>query len=354
MKKTIALLFLVIYGTCSYACSTFLLSKDGKYFFGRNYDWVSGNGMVVVNARAVQKSSYNPDGTGKVISWTSKYGSLSFNQFGKEFPHGGMNEKGLVVELMWLAETKYPNTDNRAAISELQWIQYQLDNCATVDEVIATDKLMRINRNNAAPLHFLIADEKGQAATIEFINGKMVTHKGKDLPFPVLTNTVYQDAAQQLKNKPASQWASFGDNSVDRFATACRMIKQFQEANNSADPVDYSFSILNKVAQGDYTKWSIVYDITGRKVHFITYDNRQRKSFSLDQFDFSCNKVPLALPLESNFSGPVFKHFVPLSYYQNKANIERSALESKSQVQLPASTIAGIAGYFNQVQCLKN
>jgi choloylglycine hydrolase len=350
MKKFIALFFIIVYSTLSFACSTFLLSKNGRHFFGRNYDWVSGNGLVVVNARAVQKSSFTPDG-GKAISWTSKYGSVSFNQFGKEFPHGGMNEKGLVVELMWLDETQYPNADPRAAISELQWIQYQLDNCATIDEVIATNKVIRINRNSAAPLHFLIADEKGQAATIEFINGKMIVHKGRDLPYPVLTNTVYQDAVQKLKSKQAREWASFGDNSVDRFATTCRMIQQFQQANNNADPVDYAFSILGKIAQGDYTKWRIVYDITRRQVHFITNDNRQRKSFSLADFDFSCNKVPLALHIGSSASGHVFKHFSPLSFNLNKAIIEQSALESKNQVQIPATIIAGIADYFNRVQC---
>jgi penicillin V acylase-like amidase (Ntn superfamily) len=350
MKKFIALLFFTIYATFSYACSTFLLSKNGRHFFGRNYDWISGNGMVVVNARSLQKSSFGPEG-GKTISWISKYGSISFNQFGKEFPHGGMNEKGLVVELMWLNETKYPETDSRVALSELQWIQYQLDNCATIDEVIATDKVIRINRNEAAPLHFLVADEKGQAATIEFINGKMVVHKGKDLPYPVLTNTVYQDAVQRLKNKPASQWVNFGDNSVDRFATTCRMIQQFEQAANNADPVDYSFSILGAVAQGVYTKWSIVYDITGRQVHFFTNDNRQRKSFSLADFDFACNNAPLSLPIGSKVSGQVFKHFTPLSFNQNKTTIERSALESKTHVQVPASTIAGIADYFNRVQC---
>lgn len=104
---------------------------------------------------------------------------------------------------------------------------------------------------------------------------------------------------------------------------------------------------------GDYTKWSIVYDITGRQVHFVTNDNRQRKSFSLADVDFSCNKTPLVLPLESNASGSVFKHFAPLSFNQNKAVIERSVLESKTHVQLPASTIAGIANYYNQVQCTK-
>jgi choloylglycine hydrolase len=82
---------------------------------------------------------------------------------------------------------KYPESDDRPVLGVLQWIQYQLDNNATIEEVIATDAKIRISPNNP-PLHYLIADASGNAATIEFFNGKIVVHKGKDLPFPVLTN----------------------------------------------------------------------------------------------------------------------------------------------------------------------
>src|SRR4029078_10550574 len=98
--------------------------------------------------------------------WRSRYGSITFNQYGKEFPTGGMNEKGLVVELMWLDETKYPSADKRPAIGVLQWIQYQLDNSTTIDEVIATDKKLRISATGTTPLHYLVADAYGKVATI--------------------------------------------------------------------------------------------------------------------------------------------------------------------------------------------
>ena len=35
---------------------------------------------------------------GTPASWVSKYGSVTFNQYGRELPTGGMNEAGLVVE----------------------------------------------------------------------------------------------------------------------------------------------------------------------------------------------------------------------------------------------------------------
>ena len=159
---------------------------------------------------------------GKTISWVSKYGSITFNQYGKEFPTGGMNEKGLVVELMWLDETQYPAPDSRPAISVLQWIQYQLDNCATVEEILATDKILRIATVGTTPLHYLVTDKQGNAATIEFLNGRLIVHKGKDLSVPVLTNNTYQESVSHLRSV-APDKESHG-SSLGRFARACAMV----------------------------------------------------------------------------------------------------------------------------------
>ena len=57
---------------------------------------------------------------------------------------GGMNEAGLVVETMMLEETEYPSPDSRPGIEILQWIQYQLDNFSTIEEVIASHSQIRI------------------------------------------------------------------------------------------------------------------------------------------------------------------------------------------------------------------
>jgi len=349
MKKAIALFFLIFYSSFLFACSTFLLNKDGQLVFGRNYDWVSGNGAVMINARGVKKTSFVPDG-GKAITWVSGCGSITFNQFGKEFPHGGMNERGLVIELMWLSETTYPNPDNRAAINELQWIQYQLDNCATVSEVIATDSLIRISRQNAAPLHFLVADANGDAATIEFINGQMKVHRGKNLPNPVLTNTVYAEAQQQVTQQ-GSNGSSFSDNSIDRFATACRMVQQYQTTGSKEPAIDYAFNILNKIAQGSYTQWRIVYDISNRQVQFVTSNQPQRKSLAFKDIDFTCAYSTLHFPLNSMLNGNIANAFSPLTFAKNKGLIEQSAQESRSQIEIPAVSIIQAAAYFNSVRC---
>ncbi|OSZ79955.1 hypothetical protein CAP36_01430 [Chitinophagaceae bacterium IBVUCB2] len=198
MRKALFSLFLIVCTLSSLACTTFFINKNGQMVFGRNYDWVTGNGMICTNQKGVTKTSAKTR-DGETINWVSKYGSLTFNQYGKEFPTGGMNEKGLVVELMWLDGTKYPSPDHRPAIDVLQWIQYQLDICSTIEELIATDKNIRIATAGSTPLHYLVADATGNAATIEFSNGKMLVHKGEQLPFPVLT---IPGIANQYKPQP--------------------------------------------------------------------------------------------------------------------------------------------------------
>ena len=74
-----------------------------------------------------------------------------------------------------------------AALGVLEWIQYQLDTAEAVDDVLASDKRVRID--GRVPLHYLVSDRTGRAATIEFLHGRLVAHVGDALPVPVLTNS---------------------------------------------------------------------------------------------------------------------------------------------------------------------
>src|SRR5687767_15219208 len=141
------------------ACTTFCLKNKGEVLFGKNYDWMIGDGLVFINKRGVSKVSSEEESPAR---WVSKYGSVTFNQYGWESPSGGMNEAGLVIELMWLDDTKYPSPDLRPAIDVLEWIQFNLDTAATTAEVIANSEKVRIaSRIN---LHYLVNDKQGNAA----------------------------------------------------------------------------------------------------------------------------------------------------------------------------------------------
>jgi penicillin V acylase-like amidase (Ntn superfamily) len=334
MKRAIALLLVTIFSVnISFACTTFFINKNGQMVFGRNYDWVTGNGMVCTNQKGLVKTSAKTK-DGETISWVSQYGSITFNQYGKEFPTGGMNEKGLVVELMWLDGTIYPTADKRPAIDVLQWIQYQLDNCATVDELIATDNKLRIASKENPPLHYLIADATGNAATIEFLDGKMKVHKGKDLPFPVLTNDMYASSLKQTKAAIKSTGGnshSFTNNSIDRFAKACNMVTQFLQAPVSTTAIDYSFNILDKVAQGSHTKWSIVYDVKNKKIHFKTLGYSQVKNVEFAYFNFNCSATSKAWNMNQSIEGDIADQFQDFSIEMNSKVVNKSFDESSTE-----------------------
>ena len=284
MRAIVAVL-LVAVATAADACTTFCT----RGLFGRNYDFEIGYGLVMVNKRGVRKIAQ----TESPAKWTSRHGSITFNQFGRDNATGGMNEKGLVVELMWLDGTRYPEADARGEIGNLEWIQYQLDTASSVAEVIASDGKVRISAGNA-PLHFLVADASGDAAAIEFLDGKMVVHRKAN----VLANDRYTESVAAMQR-----------GARDRFARASRGL-------STATSVDGAFALLDEVAQPS-TQWSIVYDIRNRAVHWRTMQNRSKRSVTLSAFDFSCATPVQVADVDSH-------RFRDYTREQNAALVRRS------------------------------
>jgi penicillin V acylase-like amidase (Ntn superfamily) len=333
-----------------FGCTTFCLNKNGHIVFGRNYDWVTGAGIVNTNQRGLFKTSAKT-GTDATVSWVSKYGSITFNQYGKEFPTGGMNEKGLVVELMWLDETRYPNPDQRPAVGVLQWIQYQLDNSSTTAEVIGSNSQIRIS-DGTAPIHFLVADAAGNVATIEFLDGKMVVHKDKELPFPVLTNDTYASSVQTAKplieNK---QEKTLNNNSLDRFVKACSMVNKFNASDMDVPVTDFAFSILDKVSQGSFTKWSIVYDITDKKIFFKTEANKQIKIIQFSAFDLACTQPAKMFNMNQDVKGDVSSLFTLKDKKLKQQIMAQVINESSSRVAISKKEEEELMSFEEGVSC---
>jgi choloylglycine hydrolase len=349
MKKH---LILIIASFLSYqllACTTFSFSDaEGHRVFGRNFDFPVGMGHIQVNYRNMHKTAFirPPE---KAMSWISKYGSISFNQCGREFPYGGMNEAGLVVEQMWLEESVYPEADVRYGLTELQWIQYQLDNSATVAEIIASDSLIRVSYTSVAPLHFLVSDAGGDVATIEYLEGKMVVHRGENLPCPALANSTYEHSLKykQYMDSDQSRDQEWTGNTSGRFAKAASMIEAYSQ---DQDIVEYSFSILNSVSQGPGTQWSIVYDLTELMVYYKSTQNEAMQKIELADFDFSCSGVPLFVDLSETIIGA--ESFHELSYKDNYDLIE-SVINGVDFLKntVPRAAIEASARYAESVNC---
>ena len=306
----LSLLFSSLLLTAGQACTTFCLDHGDQPVFGRNFDWYVGDGLVIINKRGVGKTALTDPLRDNLLSWTSKYGSATFNQHGREFPLGGMNEAGLIVETMVLEDTEYPSPDSRPEVETLQWVQYQLDNFSTIEEVLSGQSQIRI-RERAEPIHFLVCDRMGNCATIEFIGKKAVYHTKETMPVKALTNSKYAETISYWEKNSIPQPDKY--KTVERFARAANMVKNYDPKTTKA-PIDYAFDILENVAHHFYTQWRIVYDVKSLGVFFRTLENQSIRHFSLKSFDLSCATPVKILDVNTELSGDITGKFVDYTY----------------------------------------
>lgn len=335
-----------------HSCSTFCLAYHDQPLFGKNYDWHIGDGLVMVNKRHVTKTAMgSPDE--RPARWISSYGSITFNQYGRELPLGGMNEAGLVVELMWLEETEYAAPDARPSIGVLQWVQYQLDTANTIDDVLAIDTHLRIRQGGPARIHYLVCDRTGTCASIELLRGQLVYHTKETLPITTLTNHTYTQSMAFLQ-----QHVGFGGilplpastHSLDRFVRAAHLVQQYDPLTGPA-AVDYAFDILTNIAQGSFTKWSIVYDIHHRRIHLRTLANPRRRSIDMHMFNFSCATPVQVLDINTDGAGDVTRKFQVYTQQINRQMIGTTFAKTELVAHLSPEVLDGIARYPSTTMC---
>jgi choloylglycine hydrolase len=337
-KRIISILFLlsilIIMPSTGYSCTTFVLHHGKNIIFCRNLDWYSGTGLAIVNQRNLEKVAI-PNSFEKPAKWVSKYGSITFNQIGRELPFGGINESGLVVEHMTLDETVYPSADKRNAIGAFQWIQFQLDNYSTVEEVIKSDSFLRIS-DTESKIHFLVCDCIGHSAVIEFLNGKMVFKEGNNLPIPALANSTYDESLNCYNN----DGSTLSNPSLGHFCTVAREINHVKSIGEDST-IAFGFKTLNMVSQQLFTKWSIIYDITNMRIYIKIFEtpiiqgenkiftkqppyDPTTKVIDFKTFNFNCYATAKVFDLNSNNENEVNKYFIPYSTDINKEFIDKA------------------------------
>lgn len=326
------MILLALVAADAHPCTTFCMSVDSHVVFGANYDWDVRNGLVMVNKRSVSRESL----TQRPAYWTSRYASITFNQYGRGFPTGGMNEVGLVVGLMDLTETEYPAVDSRPSAGVLDWIQYQLDLSADIDQAIANASAIRVATGSRG-LHYLIADRTGRAVTIEYLGGVLVTHSGETLPVSVLANHRYDQSLAYLNGMigfGGSQPIPGGPGSLERFARAASMIRK---TGSGVDPVARAFTILDAVRQS-ITRWSIVYDPTAGTVYFRTDQNRALRWLNFSSFDLTCASPVKILDMNASLSGDLAPQFIDYTTAANIALVNQSYDETPFLQNTSAAT----------------
>ena len=155
--------------------------------------YMSDNPRIVVYPRGITRQTAGDDTN--PLRWTSRYGSVVVFSFGAG-TSDGMNEKGLVANMLYLHGTQYEKRDSRPALSKVLWAQYLLDTSATVTEALAAlDKLQVVSGRAGGrewPLHLSLSDASGDPVVVEYVKGVMVVHRSQDTAV--------------MTNKPALEW----------------------------------------------------------------------------------------------------------------------------------------------------
>lgn len=326
MKKAVSIIILISIYVQVFSCTSFILRDTKGIYLCKNFDYFTGRGFVFINQRNDIKigACIPPE---KQSQWISKFGSITFNAYGKDLPMSGMNEKGLIVESLWLSDAEYPNPDERKALPELGWIQYMLDNCSTVDEVIEADKQVRVANTSMAKVHFIILDANGKSAIFEIVGGKARITTGTSFSTEVIENQTYSQSLDFMKNNPLGP--KYYEQSIkdkrERFELVSLMIK---DRNLNERSLDYCFKILKKVTwtfeNGDApTQWSIVYNLKARTIHFKTKDNINIKTINLDEINFQCSDEILTTNMQTGLNNLKITNF-------HKYNIEEGKLHLRN------------------------
>lgn len=268
-----------------FACSTIVLKNETSIYLAKNFDWTYPEGHILKNPRGVSKNAFYTT-AGKPMSWISKYGSITFNQNGKEMPYGGINDQGLAIEMLWLDYTEYQSASNLSYLNELEWIQFQLDNHATVAEVIE-----RVSDFSIIPfkgkIHYMVADAQGNSVVIEHIAGK-VTYEAKPINQCQAITNFDVSTSEKWYAKPENRLKGNVTNALYRYSKLSAEIANNSFAGNLTEKT--AFTILDEVAirkGGFKTQWSIVYDLGNKLIYFKTANQKNIKEIGFNNLDFN-------------------------------------------------------------------
>ncbi|MBS0652563.1 MAG: linear amide C-N hydrolase [Verrucomicrobia bacterium] len=345
----VGIVFCLLVHASTYACTAFQLkAEDGTWVYGRSleFGFRMGSDLLIVPRGTPYTGTALNNKPG--LKWKTRYGFARMNQLvAQEFVSEGMNEKGLVVGMLYFPQyARYePSTDAESSRTLGPWelAAYLLGSCSTVSEakeVIEKVIVGEVPNSDLGgfviPLHYYVADRSGAAIVIEYTDGKRHVY---DNPLGALTNSPpfewhLTHLTRYINLSPVnvpvlklSDWTvrNLGQGSgllglpgdytpSSRFVRAVLFSQWAAKPVNAEDAVRLGFHILNtfdifegivrttpgednnlelplsKVGidlKNDLTEWVVVHDRTNLKTYIRTYNNLQVQMVDLSKLDFS-------------------------------------------------------------------
>jgi penicillin V acylase-like amidase (Ntn superfamily) len=300
-------------------CTRFLWnSNDLAVLSGRTMDWPeSTEPILTVFPRGRERHggllaaetvvAENP------LNWTSRYGSVVVTLYGIGTADG-MNEAGLASHTLFLTATDFGERDaSRPGLNAALMTQYLVDSAATVEEAVAlVEQIQPVivqAHGRDATVHFAVEDASGDSAIIEYIDGRLVVHHGRQ--YTLMTNDPSYDEqlgllADQDFSKPSSDMALPGNvNPRDRFQRASYYGALLPEPQTPREATAGVLAVVRNVSVpfgapyrdfGVYnTEYRTVCDLTNKRYFFELTNSPNLIWTELDELDFSSTAPTLTL-----------------------------------------------------------
>jgi len=278
------------------------------------------------------------------VKWKSKYGSVITSSWDIA-SSDGMNEKGLVGNLLWLVESSYPafvKDKDKAGLAISLWLQYALDNFGTVAEAVQSlrkESFVVVSSHIPgtkifATVHLSLSDATGDNAIFEYINGKLVIHH--DRSFTTMTNSPIFEEQLAInaywKGMPGTVVLPGTNRAADRFVRASYYIHAIPQTDDIRQALPSVFSVIRNcsVPLGissenepniSSTRWRTVADQKNLVYYFDNVLNPNVVWVEFSKIDFSeKGKVrKLSLSNNENYSGECSSKFqvaIPFQFAQ--------------------------------------
>lgn len=288
----ITILASFIVATPAESCSRILWNDNElAVVVGRTMDWPESTEPTLAVLPAGMQRNGGMVGSEELVkenplNWKSKYGSLVTTIYGMGTADG-LNEKGLGGHMLYLNATDFGLRDtSKPAVHAGLWLQYLLDNAATVKEALELQKEIQVVMAEAHGhqtfVHLAIEDASGDSAILEFIGGELRVHHGPE--YRIMTNDPTYDEQLVLLEKldfsdPTSDTPLPGNvNPRDRFQRAVYYSSLLPEPKNEREAISGVLAIARNVSVpfgapykgfGIYnTEYRTAINLTGQRYFF--------------------------------------------------------------------------------------
>jgi hypothetical protein len=138
--------------------------------------------------------------------------------------------------------------------------------------------------------------------------------------------------------------------SLERFARAARHVTG-RRASPAPATVREAFELLDRVSQGERTRWSIVYELAEHRVHCRTRANRAVRWLDLDDLEFASSAPAFVADLALGPAGNVAPRRARYTPDTNRAFLLRAFAETSFLVDVPVRVVENLARYPDGMRC---